>query len=311
MLFIGGLVISLLLLTGFWTTRPQALAQATPLADPIAPTAAATLPPTATATPLPPTATVQPSATPLPSLTPTPTATPPCSAPGTVQQINIESDLLNYAMDMTLYLPPCYATHDLTRRYPVLYLVHGLEQTDQFWIELGLPEVLDDLILSGEVPPFIVAMPREYRDDRFDQAMVTDIIPYVDRNYRTLAGRAYRAVGGLSRGGAFTARIAFQHPDLFAAAGFHSPAIFFADEQRIGGWLNTVGADEWPAIWIDIGDLDGLIVSAGWLHTALERRAVPHEYTIFPGAHNDTYWRFHLEDYLRWYASHWPELARR
>ena len=110
-----------------------------------------------------------------------------------------------------IYLPPCYDVQT-DEKYPVLYLLHGQTYVDDEWVRLGAPSVADDLIHSGRAVPFIMVFP----DDRywnvaagggFGDRLINALIPYIDRNYRTLADRQHRALGGLSRGGGWTVEL--------------------------------------------------------------------------------------------------------
>src|SRR5574338_782401 len=181
----------------------QAAARLLVLALLIATSACSTPPATAVITAAPSTPTPAPSLTPTPA--PTATATPlAClSQPG-----HLEDGILGTTkppQEFKIYLPPCYGEQpDL--RYPVLYLLHGQTYTDDQWVRLGAVRIADQLILSGQAPPFLMVFP----DDRywnlppgagFGDRLLDDLLPYVDATYRTLPDRAHRALGGLSRGG--------------------------------------------------------------------------------------------------------------
>jgi enterochelin esterase-like enzyme len=176
---------------------------------------------------------------------------------------------------------------------------------EKTWNEIGAGETADSLIHSGGIPPLLIVMPRERRDARFGDALVNDILPYVDSRYRTLADRDHRALGGMSRGAGWALRVGLQNPGLFSALGLHSLGIFYADEAKVGGWLDKLPPDLTPRFYIDIGDNDSLIVSAGWLDRALTRRGLAHDYHLNPGSHTRAYWTERLPDYLRWYTANW------
>ena len=173
---------------------------------------------------------------------PTPTAipspTPPAclTAPGSVTQHALENG--KPAQEFLIYLPPCY-DYDTDESYPVLYLLHGQTFQDDQWVNLGAATAADNLIHRGEAPPFIMVFP----DDRywnlppgesFGERLIDDIIPYIDRTYRTRAERQYRALGGLSRGGGWAVHQLLTRYDLFGMIGLHSPVIFNDDARRPG-----------------------------------------------------------------------------
>ena len=271
-----------------------------PAATPVTPT----LTPAAIASA---TATLTAAATLTSSSAPTPARSACRERKGAIVSDQFDSDTLGYPIEMQIYLPPCYAD-DAEREgesYPVLYLLHGLEMNEKTWTEIGAGETADSLINSGDIPPLIIVMPRERRDARFGEALVNDLLPYVDSHYRTLADRNHRALGGMSRGAGWALHIGLQNPGLFSALGLHSPGIFYADETEVSGWLNKLPPDLTPRFYIDIGDNDSLIVSADWLDRALARRDIAHDYHLNPGSHTPAYWTEHLPDYLRWYTANW------
>ena len=243
--------------------------------------------------------------TPVPTPTLLPTATPECrEVTGTVTEVDVPSPTADYPMRTRIYLPPCYeARPDLA--YPVLYLLHGRGHTQATWDEIGVNEAADQLIASGAAPPFLIVMPREVGDDRFGDAVVTDLIKVIEANFRAIDSRDYRALGGMSRGGGWALRIGLQNPQTFGALGFHSLAIFFVDEVRVNGWIDDIPESELPRIYIDIGEVDGLIVSAEFMHELLEGKGIGHTFIVQPGGHSTAYWSAHVEEYLRWYTAAW------
>jgi enterochelin esterase-like enzyme len=260
-------------------------------------------PPTATRE-APPTATLpEPSLTPL---LPDPTATPCADQSGIVATFSISPTTLHYPLDARAYLPPCYAASD--QRYPVLYLLHGLNSTENQWVDLGVVTATNSLIASGAIAPLIIVMPRDRLDTRFDPAVTIDLVPYVDQNYRTLADRQHRAIGGLSRGAGWAIHLGLHYPDLFSRIGAHSPAIFYGDEKNIINWTWHMPAGLAPEVYIDIGDNDPGRNSASWLDQVLSWYKIKHTLTVQPGAHIAAYWSAHLPDYLRFYAAGWREL---
>lgn len=245
---------------------------------------------------------------PFPSSTATPTLTPtpPCpESQGTVSREELQSQARDgQTMPFRLYLPPCYATFTW-QRYPVLYLIHGVNMNEDTWIDLGVADTADSLITQGQAPPFIIVMPRAPDDIRFTESVAFDLVPAMDAGYRTLPDRYYRALGGMSRGAGWTVRIGFQYPHLFGSLGLHSLAIMLADENKVVGWLNKLPDDKLPRIYMDIGKSDPLLNSATWLDQALTARFVTHEWRLNPGRHELQYWRSHLLEYLQWYTAAW------
>jgi enterochelin esterase-like enzyme len=264
------------------------------------------------------TATASPPPAPLPSVTPTalPTAAPSSTlrvvAPpqvctevqGTVSTLKVPSAVLRYDIDTRLYLPPCYASAK-ERRYPVLYLIHGLNFTEDQWQRLGVITATNELIAAGEIAPLIIVMPRDRRDDRLDRAFVEDLIPYIDQTYRTVTSRQARAIGGLSRGGGWAVHIGLKYPEAFGRIGLHSPAVFYDDEMSILEWARQLKDKPRPAIYIDTGEGDATLRSPVWLDQVLTWFEIEHTFIIQSGGHSEKYWSQHIRDYLRFYAADW------
>ena len=243
--------------------------------------------------------------------TPTPTQPECLSRGGTVEVYEFTTNLLPDPLVYRIYLPPCY-DEDVAQSYPVLYLIHGQTYSDTQWDRLGVPEIADKLIASGEVTPFIVVMPRdrvwlEPTEDNFGLAVEQSLIPWIDDHYHTIPDRAHRAIGGLSRGGAWAVHIGLSHPEMFSAVGVHSGFAFQSDIQPIYLWLNNIPGGMIPRIYMDMGDDDRpeMKSAATWLEALLTRFDIPHEWHMFIGEHDEDYWHSHVEDYLRWYTLEW------
>jgi len=232
-------------------------------------------------------------------------------AGGKVEVYEFTTILLRDPLVYRIYLPPCYDEQP-EQAYPVLYLIHGHTYSDTQWDRLGVPEMADQLIRTGEVAPVIVVRPRdrvwlEPTEDNFGKAVEQSLVPWVDEHYRTIPDRAHRAIGGLSRGGAWAVHIGLSRWDLFSAVGVHSGFLFQSDVQSIYLWLYNMPEGIQPRIYMDIGTKDDAIItkSATWLESFLTHNDIPHEWHMFIGEHNENYWRTHVEDYLRWYTMEW------
>jgi enterochelin esterase-like enzyme len=228
---------------------------------------------------------------------------------GQVLSSSIPSIQLKGELKFHLYLPPCYE-QDTSRRYPVLYLIHGQSFNDDQWVRLGAPQAADELIAAG-MPPFIIVMPfdkyhyRQPATDPFDEAVIEELIPYIDSTYRTIPERTSRAVGGLSRGGGWALHFALNYPDMFGTFGGHSLAILDEDGRRISRLLDSIPVEDMPRIYMDIGKSDGLKASTEKFETQLSDRGIPHEWYVYPGFHNEAYWSKHVREYIKWYESGW------
>ncbi len=236
-----------------------------------------------------------------------------CSLSGSMIQSSLKSERLRQPLDYRVYLPPCYnpQTH---LRYAVLYLIHGQSYTDDQWDRLGADEVAEQLILTGEIAPFLIVMPRDRlweqpEDDPFGEVLVTELMPLIDRSYRTIPQRDYRAIGGLSRGAGWAVHLGLRYWQLFGAIGAHSLAVFESDAPKIERWLDEIPSEAMPRIFLDIGDRDRppILQSAVWFEQLLTRKRIPHEWFLYAGYHHEVYWQAHVEQYIRWYAAPWTE----
>ena len=236
--------------------------------------------------------------------TPRPSRTPCAERRGRVASLAVPSPTLRYAIDARVYLPPCYTANE--KRYPVLYLIHGLNYTEDQWERLGVAATADTLIAAGEIAPLIIVMPRDRKDTRLDPAFIDDLVPYVDEHYRTVALRSHRAIGGLSRGAGWSVHLGLRYPGVFGRVGAHSPAVFFGDENNVLAYARAVARDgPVPALYVDVGHNDGNRQSAFWLDQVFTWFDFGHRYLVQPGGHTERYWSAHVDDYLRFYAADW------
>jgi enterochelin esterase-like enzyme len=160
-------------------------------------------------------------------------------ASGTIAPASFHSAALGEDVAYNVYLPAGYEA--TSRRYPVLYLLHGRGDSMSAWTRMK--GELDQLIADGDIPPTIAVMPDAPWSDRasyyvdssyrgsdpgrpVETAFVRDLIPFVDATYRTIASRDGRVVGGYSMGGYGALRYSIAYPELFAASIVLSPAVY-------------------------------------------------------------------------------------
>ncbi|MCE1254273.1 MAG: hypothetical protein LWX83_12090 [Anaerolineae bacterium] len=265
-----------------------------------------------------PTSTFMPSPTPLPTETPTsePSATPRplgcAEISGRLEDFQVEDkQLSSKAMDVKVYLPPCYG-QDVSTKYPVLYLIHGQSFTNDQWVRLGVPETLDAWFVAGKYKPFIVVFPndeynlQDWSQSNFDDFFSAALIPWVDGHYQTCTQRACRAVGGLSRGATWAVVLGLNDWQLFGAFGAHSlPDVPFVEANVRDRFKEMAAADGHARVYLDTGSEDGHHLKAEMFEGYLKKYGITHTWTVFPGGHNEEYWQSHLTDYLNWYASLW------
>lgn len=161
-----------------------------------------------------------------------------CSSGQVLEGLSLNSSLMQKAVNFAVYLPPDY--HCSTRRYPVVYLLHGFTDDESGWIQFGEVNVsADQLIKAGEIPSMIIVMPDGgvtwYIDDYagkapFETMLLKELIPHVDATYRTRPKREFRGVSGLSMGGYGSLMFAMRNPDVFAACAAFSSGVMTEEE---------------------------------------------------------------------------------
>jgi enterochelin esterase-like enzyme len=290
--------------------------------------------PPATPTPTAIPATLTPTPTPMPTFTPTPTPPPPtptsptptptCTeTQGRIEVGTFFSTVIGQEQPYRVYLPPCYDSladsgHRFDDgRYPVLYMLHGYPFDDSHWDEIGIDEAADAGIVSGALPSFVIAMPGADNEGTytntsggpgsFEAVLMDEFIPFIEATYRVADRAGGRAIGGMSRGGVWSLEIAFRNPDRFAVVGGHSVALNMNRAPPVYDPL-YLAAD--PAIrslriYLDVGEDDWTLPAMEELHAALTAAGVTHDYYVYPGRHDDSYWSAHVGEYLVFYTADW------
>lgn len=212
----------------------------------------------------------------------------------------VDSAIYRSSVDISVYLPPCYA--HVSDRLPVIYLLHGGNADETQWPDLRVAEAADDLIAHGSAP-FVVVMPGgDYRAGVDYAAFVLgDLLPEVERQFQVSTARAGRAIGGISLGGYWALKLAFRHPELFAAAGGHSPVVDRGHADDPLALARTANGIDQLAVTLDVGDADTLGTSTKRLAAVLQARGIAVAFSIMAGKHDRVYWRAHTPAYVQFY----------
>ena len=243
---------------------------------------------------------------------------------GSIQERTFYSAALGQHVTYLIYVPEGYDSSP--RRYPTLYMLHGVAGDRTEWILLGAAEAADRLMADGAVQPMLIVFPEgdasyyvnNPKDGRrWQDYLVQDLVADVDASYRTRAEPDSRAIGGLSMGADGALQIAMRWPDVFGVAGGHSPstrlsfqhapANVYSDEDHFlehnPYWLaqHAPGAGL-VKIWIDVGDGDPWQWNAAAIQAALAARGIEHEFHLWPGGHDGDYWTANLDHYLDYYS---------
>jgi S-formylglutathione hydrolase FrmB len=264
---------------------------------------------------------------------------PAARAAGRAECVSLPSKILVRTVPYCVLLPPSYDA-EKTRRYPILYLLHGLGDNDQFLIHSGGMNLVEDLWEQHELGEFLIVTPAAgasfYINShdgkrRYEDFFLQEFMPGVEKRYRAQAGRGSRGIAGISMGGYGALHIAFRHPQLFAAVGAHSAALIeklpniSTQNSRQMSQLRVLG-DAFglpfdPTFWnqndpvtiartaklaglkiyFDCGSEDdyGFDAGAAALDKLLTSRHIPHEFHLYPGGHNWSYFAEHLPALLK------------
>ncbi|MFP9098963.1 alpha/beta hydrolase-fold protein [Flavobacterium sp. RHBU_24] len=229
----------------------------------------------------------------------------PNIAHGTIDTITYNSKTVGTNRKALVYTPPGYSKK---KKYPVLYLLHGIGGDEKEWFNQGAPNViLDNLYAKGKLQPMIVVLPngRAMKDDRatgnimapdkveafatFEKDLLTDLIPYIEKKYPVLKKRENRALAGLSMGGGQSLNFGLGNIDKFAWVGGFSSA----PNTKMPAQLlpKPEQAKQLNLLWISCGDADGLMNISARTHQYLQEHKVPHIFYIEPGGHDFKVWK--------------------
>lgn len=247
---------------------------------------------------------------------------------GTVSKVWYHSRSLGADRRMTVYLPAGYEDSG-PRRYPVLYLLHGMGGDEDAWPTLGrAAQILDNLIASGKAEPMIVVMPNgnaalpsapgegpsglvqptsdlpKTKDGSYE-ASFPEIISYVDSHYRTVRKSSGRAIAGLSMGGFHSFHISKEYPGTFGYVGLFSAAVRSLEDSSnpiysdSDAKLAAQFRDGVSLYYIAIGEDDFLYEENRVLRSYLDSYGYPYEYHESSGGHIWRNWRIYLADFVQ------------
>ena len=241
---------------------------------------------------------------------------------GAVRSVKFWSDACQQYRRMYVYTPAEYEKNP-NKRYPVLYLQHGGGEDETGWIYQGFADViLDNLIAKGEAEPMIIVMNSGYATlpgsndnfDAFEKMMIEDVIPFVDKRFRTIADRDHRAVAGLSWGAKQAYDLAFGHKEYFSwVSGFSGIIVIgefnprnpgFKDpEQFAAAWNGifknpTAFNKDFHLVFCTTGEAEGKLIEE--MHELLLANGIQNEYYCSPEtAHEWLSWRRSLYQFAK------------
>jgi enterochelin esterase family protein len=252
-----------------------------------------------------------------------------------IKQGTFASKSLGKDVGYVVDLPPSYQSGD--KKYPVIYLLHGLFESSNFYERRGLLPAFTAARDKGELPEAIIAVADASNSfyvngpaGAYEDMAVKDFVEHIEATYRTAPGRAGRVLFGVSMGGYGAMRIAFKYPDRFAAVATHSAMLLekiptaedgarrgqMASFNRIFGtpidaamWAENdplllvakADAKALPALYLDCGSEDRfqLFIGNKDLHEKLQAKGIPHEFGLYPGDHGYEYVRGVIDKSLK------------
>ena len=236
---------------------------------------------------------------------------------GTISHPWYDSEILGINRRLTVYTPYGYEKNTKTR-YPVLYLLHGAGGDEEAWSSMGrTAQILDNLIAKGLAKPMIVVMPNgnpnqqaaqtfglptteyDWRDpanrNLYVQSLVEEIVPFIEKNYRTVAKKSHRAIAGLSMGGGHTIAASGMYPNAF---DYICPLSMGAQRTpELDAQLQGIKKAGYKLYWLACGNTDFLFENANELDAALTANGLEHTYFVSEGGHVWANWRLYLNTF--------------
>ena len=232
---------------------------------------------------------------------------------GLVSDFEYWSKTLGAKRRAKVYLPPGYLAS--SKRFPVLYLVHGAGDSDDSWTGTGHAHyILDNLIAAGKAKPMIVVMPFGHTPDRpgasvlantdFGDDLIKDLMPQIEKQFRTVNKADGRAMAGLSMGGSHTLRFGLTHPELFQYIGVFSMGLGMNNNQaeiakyeQDNAAALARGAKELKLVYYAMGKDDFLYGTSAPTRAMFDRQGIRHVYNESGGGHTWINWRRYLNDF--------------
>jgi predicted peptidase len=226
---------------------------------------------------------------------------------GKVEAVEYESKTVGGKRPVVVYTPPGYSKG---KKYPVLYLLHGIGDVEADWWKKGSADaILDNLFADKKAVPMVVVMPNGRAGkglspktpwpeqfpafEAFEGDLLKDLIPFVEKNYSVRTDREGRALAGLSMGGGQSLNIGLRNPDTFAWVGAFAPAPNTKPPAELIA-APAASAKRLRLLWLSCGDTDFILDVSKKFHAALEDKKVPHVWHLGSGGHTWPVWKSDL-----------------
>ncbi|TYQ15315.1 UNVERIFIED_CONTAM: endo-1,4-beta-xylanase [Acetivibrio alkalicellulosi] len=224
---------------------------------------------------------------------------------GQVSYITYQSRATNSQRRARIYLPPGYST---SNKYSVMYLLHGIGGNEDEWFNHGAPNViLDNLIASGEIQPFILVLPNGNAAaqgvdgwENFTRDLLESLIPHIESNYSVHTDPKHRAIAGLSQGGAQSLNIGLPNADMFHYVGGFSSSPITKQNNQLFPDGGTKVRQNLKVLFLSCGTSDNLIFSNNRVRDYCRTNNIPHTEWLLQGyGHDWTVWKPSLWNFAR------------
>ena len=231
----------------------------------------------------------------------------PGIAHGTLESVEYKSESVGTIRKATVYLPPKY---DASKKYPVLYLLHGIGGDEREWLDSVPNIILDNLIAEGKAKDMIIVMPNgraQVNDSKegnvmatfpafaqFDKDLLGSLIPFIESKYSVYTDKMHRAIAGLSMGGGQSLNFGLANMDVFAyVGGFSSAPNTNMPEVLIPDVEKTKAQNS--LLWMVCGSEDNLMYNSSRLKAFCDEHGIPCTLINYPGeGHNFVVWKYGL-----------------
>jgi len=218
---------------------------------------------------------------------------------GEVKLVEYDSKTLGIRRPLRVYTPPGYST---ARKYPVLYLQHGLGNTSTEWVQRArAPIIADNLIAEGKMVPMVIVFPSgnatatpadEKQGDRtqasygqpYSDDLLKEIIPFVEASYPVLTDRASRGIAGMSMGSGQALNIGLTNLDKFDWIAVVAPAPNTRPPAEL--LTDTAALNRLKLFWLSVGNRDSLYRVAQGVHTLATEKGITHIWRVDTNAHD-------------------------
>ena len=248
--------------------------------------------------------------------------------------LQLNSKLTAREMPYRIILPVNYK-RDKEKRYPVIYLLHGLTGHFDNWTDkTKLAEYAaryNYIIVTPEGNDGWYTDSASAANDKYESYIIRELIPEIDKNFHTIADKNYRFIAGLSMGGYGALKFGLKYPEMFSLAGSFSGALqaaSFTDKILGNGWkaltdsiTSVYGAEDsltrkendiykivrempaekikaLPFFYFDCGTEDGFFAGNREFAALLLEKKIPHEFRQLPGRHDWRFWEAQVQEFL-------------